>query len=157
MGVWRCSPGGIAVARSHAGLLEEYRRVLPDWIPEDVIGSPYAVAEYSVDPSLGGTKGLAVIRDRLARRGIGLILDFVPNHTARDHAWISTRPDLFVNGRPEDLAREPGNWFEAETFSGRRVIAHGRDPNFPGWTDTAQVDYRNPAAREALANVLRAI
>ena len=157
MGVWRGSPGGVAIARSHGGLLEEYGRVLPDWVPEDVIGSPYAVAEYSVDPLLGGTKGLAVIRDRLARRGIGLILDFVPNHTARDHAWISTRPDLFVNGRPEDVAREPGNWFEAETFSGRRVIAHGRDPNFPGWTDTAQVDYRNSAAREALSNVLAAI
>lgn len=35
-----------------------------------------------VDPSLGGLEGLRVLADDLHRRGMGLILDIVPNHMA---------------------------------------------------------------------------
>ena len=30
-----------------------------------------------------------------------------------------------------------------------RILAHGRDPNFPGWPDTLQLDYANPALQAA--------
>jgi hypothetical protein len=32
----------------------------------------------------------------------------------------------------------------------RRLLAHGRDPYFPGWPDTLQLDYGNPATQEAM-------
>jgi hypothetical protein len=40
---------------------------------------------------------------------------------------------------------------------GKRYVAHGKDPYFPGWTDTAQVEYRRAATRAAMASRLRAI
>ena len=44
MGVWRRSARGRSVAREHPGLQEEFRRALPDYRAEDVVGSPYCVA-----------------------------------------------------------------------------------------------------------------
>ena len=44
---------------------------------------------YEVDEHLGGREGLAHARKELANRGLRLILDFVPNHVAPDHPWVS--------------------------------------------------------------------
>ncbi|OPY87414.1 MAG: maltodextrin glucosidase [Syntrophus sp. PtaU1.Bin208] len=88
MGVWERSPAGIAIANENKGLLEDFHRALSDFNPEDNVGSPYCVRRYTVDGHLGGPEGLAVARRELARRGIKLILDFVPNHVAPDHPWV---------------------------------------------------------------------
>jgi hypothetical protein len=37
---------------------------------------------------------------------------------------------------------------------GKRLLAHGRDPYFPGWPDTLQLDYSNPATQEAMVGEL---
>lgn len=63
----------------------QYKYALPDVSYDDIAGSPYAVAAYRVDESLGGRGGLAAFRQRLRRRGLRLMLDFVPNHVASDH------------------------------------------------------------------------
>jgi hypothetical protein len=106
-----------------------------------------------VDPTLGGDEALAELRRRLSRRGLRLVLDFVPNHLALDHAWVREHPERFVHGSASDLERAPCDYFvEAET-----ILAHGRDPNFPGWTDTVQLDYRRPDTRRAMADVLLSI
>ncbi len=154
MGVWQVGPTGEKIARDHAGLDREYRQVLQDFTPEDVWGSPYAVSEYSVDLRLGGREALGGLRRKLGKRGVGLVLDFVPNHTGLDHSWIGKRPEFYVQGGEEDLEREPENFFAVETASGRRVLAHGKDPYFPGWTDTAQLNYLHRPARRELENVL---
>jgi alpha amylase-like protein len=157
MGVWRGGPKSVEIARVHPGLVEEYTRVLPGWTPEDVLGSPYAVTEYSVDPRLGGTQALAVFRGKLAKSGVGLILDLVPNHTARDNRWVTQKPEFYVQGEKSDLEKSPGDYFEADTAAGKRIVAHGRDPNFPGWTDTAQLNLFHPQARAGMVNVLKTI
>jgi hypothetical protein len=157
MGVWRTGPRAVEKARSLPELEREYRKTLPDFVPGDVIGSPYAVAEYSVDPGLGGPAALAGLRERLAGKGLGLILDFVSNHTALDHPWVEERPDLYVQGDQEALKREPGNFYQARTAAGPRVIAHGRDPYFPGWSDTAQINFLSRPARAACLEVLQTI
>src|SRR5574342_592001 len=59
MGVWERSPKGIQVALNNEGLMSEFRRVLPDFRPQDVVGSPYCVRRYTVDDHLGGPEGLA--------------------------------------------------------------------------------------------------
>ena len=92
MGVWERSPAGIAIALENDGLVESFRRALPDFTTEDVVGSPYCVRDYPVDDHLGGPEGLAAARAALAERGIGLILDFVPNHVAPDHPWTDAQP-----------------------------------------------------------------
>ena len=88
MGVWKRSPAGIAISNQHPGNLFDFHRALPDFKPEDNVGSPYCVADYTVDAQLGGTEGLAIARRELARRGIRLILDYVPNHLAQDLSLI---------------------------------------------------------------------
>ena len=82
------------------------------------------------------------------------MLDFVPNHTGLDSPWIRTQPDFYIQGSEADLAAAPDNYWRAETDQGPRILAHGRDPNFPGWTDTLQLNYANPALQVAqMANL----
>src|SRR5689334_15831754 len=107
MGVWERSPAGLAIAQDDPGLAAGNRAALPDLRPEDVIGSPYCVRDYTVDARFGGAEALAQARARLAERGLGLILDYVPNHVAPDHPWVTERPGCFVAGSEDDLARDP--------------------------------------------------
>src|SRR5215471_14959365 len=46
MGIWERSPAGIVVSNSNEGLLKDFRRTLPDFRPEDNVGSPYCVRRY---------------------------------------------------------------------------------------------------------------
>ena len=91
MGVWQRSPEGLRIALSNPELDAGNRSALPDLRPEDVIGSPYCVRDYVVDERFGGPAALAAARTALAARGLGLILDYVPNHVAPDHAWADSR------------------------------------------------------------------
>lgn len=150
MGVWARSPKSMRIAGGAPNLQKQYALALPDVSPEDVVGSPYSVHGYEVERRLGGTAGLALERERLSRRGIGLILDFVPNHVAADHPWVREHPEYFVQGTGEDLVRAPYDFF----LSGGRIIACGRDPFFPPWTDTAQLNAFDPGFRAAAAETL---
>lgn len=150
MGVWQRSPAGVQVARTLPDLVREYRHALPDYTPDDVVGSPYSVRDYVVDERLGGPEGLAEARAQLARRGVRLLLDYVPNHVALDHPWVTRHPEHLVGGSVEDLARAPDEFVEAAG----RVIAFGRDPNYPPWTDTAQLNAFHPGLRLAAVDTL---
>ena len=157
MGVWKTGRIGLEIATTHSDLAAEYRKVLPDFTTADVGGSPYSISAYEVSTELGGEKELARLRKRLAERGLGLVLDFVCNHTARDHAWTKEHPEYYIQGSPELLEQEPWAWFEVSTKKGKAVLALGRDPMFPPWTDTAQINHMHAGAREALVSVLRQI
>ena len=153
MGVWTRSPFGRAIALEHAGLRKEYDDALPGWTADDVAGSPYCIQAYEPDARMGGWDGLAAARRELNRRGIALLLDFVPNHTAFDHRWVTEHPERYVLGQEDDLRFSP----DAFRRAGGAIIACGRDPYFPPWTDVAQLNYFNPATREAMARELAAI
>src|SRR5512143_905660 len=126
MGVWERSPAGIAISMQNPGLLEDFKRALPDFVAEDNVGSPYCVRRYVVDEHLGGPQGLAAARSSLRERGPRLILDFVPNHVAPDHPWVSEHPQYFIRGNGDDLTSEPASFLA----SGGNVFACGRDPYF---------------------------
>ena len=145
------------MSRSHAEWLAEYRRVLPDFREEDVCGSCFAIRDYRVHEDFGGDEALARLRQRLQRRGLRLVLDFVPNHMAPDHPWVTDHPDFFVTGTEEQLAAAPQNYCRVETGQGTRVLAYGRDPYFDGWPDTLQLNYGNAALQEAMLGELQRI
>ncbi|MEO8594923.1 MAG: alpha-amylase family glycosyl hydrolase [Candidatus Solibacter sp.] len=153
MGVWERSPAAIALANRNAALLEGFRRALPDFHPLDNVGSPYSVRRYEVDQLIGGREGLAMARKELARRGMRLILDFVPNHVAPDHSWAVEHPEYFIQGSLEDLQRDPESFLRV----GDHVIARGRDPYFPAWPDVLQLNGFDrglrQAAEETVANI----
>ena len=107
MGVWRRSPVGQDIARRHEGLRGEYDRTLPGWTDADVVGSPYCISAYEPDDRMGGWPGLAHARRQLRTRGIALIVDFVPNHTAFDHAWVAAHPEWYVLGTEQDAQAAP--------------------------------------------------
>lgn len=151
MGVWTTGPKARACALKE-GVRREYKEALPGWTEQDVGGSPYAIADYCVPPQLGGDLGLQQFRGRLHAAGLKLILDFVPNHLGLDHRWTAERPELFVQSRQH----RPGT-FALETSQGLRRLAHGKDPNFPGWTDTVQLDYRRPGTRQAMIELLLSV
>jgi len=152
MGVWMTGPLCREQALKEPGLLQAYSEALPDWKETDVCGSPYAIADYKVAREFGGDSGLNKFRTRLKARGIKLILDFVGNHLGLDHRWVIERPDLFVQSPTE----VPGT-FAQKAADGIHWLANGKDPYFPPWTDTVQLDYRRPNTRTAMQEVLQSI
>lgn len=157
MGIWERSPASRRIAQSDPQLIASYDRALPGWRPEHVVGSPYAIRAYCPDPELATWGELDDVREKLHRRGVRLILDFVPNHTARDHRWVQTHPEYYVTGTVEDFRQNPTGFFEAKDRGRSNFVAHGKDPYFPAWSDTAQLDYFNPATRTAMIEELRII
>jgi len=153
MGVWERSPAGKAIALANESLVESFRRVLPDFAEADVAGSPYCVREYRVDAHLGGPGALAAAREALARHGLGLILDFVPNHVAPDHPWTEAHPEYLVNGSDDDLERDPASFVRV----GAGVVANGRDPYFTAWPDVVQLNAFSPDLRRAVVATVRSI
>ncbi len=153
MGVWERSPAGIGIAMGNQGLLADFRRALPDFTAADNVGSPYCVRGYAVDARLGGPEGLAVARRALAKLGMGLILDFVPNHVAPDHPWVDGHPDYYIRGDAGDLERDPASFVESDGT----VFACGRDPFFPAWPDVLQLNAFNGGLRAAVIETVKAI
>jgi glycosidase len=153
LGVWQTGEAARRVSRSKPEWLAEYHRVLPDFLESDVCGSCFAVRDYRVHADFGGDAVLARLRERLRRRGLRLILDFVPNHMAPDHRWVESHPEFFIAGTEEKLAEAPQNWARA----GNRILAYGRDPYFDGWPDTFQLNYGNPELPRAMIAELERI
>jgi hypothetical protein len=154
LSVWRTGAAGQQVSRTNAGWRREFEHALPDLREEDIAGSGFAITGYTVHPDLGGDAALERLRRRLAARGLRLMLDFVPNHTALDHPWVEDHPEYYVSGSELDLTRAPQNYAWARRRQGDLLLAHGRDPYFPGWPDTFQLDYGNPATQEAMLGEL---
>ncbi|MBI5386809.1 MAG: alpha-amylase [Verrucomicrobia bacterium] len=152
MGVWTTGAHSRACSRNLPGLRKLCRDLMPGFSVADVLGSPFAIAGYEVARALGGETGLKKFRRRLAQFGLKLILDFIPNHTGLDHPWLREKPELYVQS--PKAARET---FRLDTPAGPCWIAYGKDPYFPGWIDTAQLDYRNPATHTAVLDELRGV
>ncbi|MFN8375779.1 MAG: alpha-amylase family glycosyl hydrolase [Anaerolineae bacterium] len=155
MGIWQRST---AARKSALNYKHEYKSALPDLTDDDVIGSAYAIYAYEVDSHLGGRAALAALRQRLLERGLRLILDFVPNHTAVDAQWTVEHPSYYVQGTPRDLKKRKDVFFEArDAWERSAVLAHGRDPYFPAWIDTAQLNAYDASYRQQAAVTLQDI
>lgn len=150
LSVWQTGQAGQRVSRTNPEWRKEFQETLPDLREDDILGSGFAITGYTVSESLGGDAALARLRQRLGQRGLRLMLDFVPNHTGLDHSWVEDHAEYYIRGTEVDLARAPLNYTWVKRKGGDLLLAHGRDPYFPGWPDTLQLNYGNPATQEAM-------
>jgi 4-alpha-glucanotransferase len=144
----------------------------------EAAASAYSLFDYDIAAELGGWDALKSLKERCAWRGIRLAADMVPNHSGIDSRWVREKPDLFMqlpyppfpgysfNG--EDLSGDSsvGIFLEDHYYSrsdaavvfkrvdrrtgDTRYIYHGNDGTSMPWNDTAQIDFLNPEAREAV-------
>ena len=98
LSVWQTGPGAQQVSRSNADGAREFQETLPDLSEEDIAGSGFAITGYTVHENLGGDAALARLRERLRKRDLKLMLDFVPNHMGLGHPWVEDHPEYFVQG-----------------------------------------------------------
>jgi glycosidase len=114
LSVWQTGPAGRGVSRANALWRKEFQDTLPDLREEDIAGSGFAIQNYTVHRDLGGDAALARLRQRIQKRGLKLMLDFVPNHMAPDHPWVESHPEYFITGTEDLLAREPQNYIRVK-------------------------------------------
>ena len=104
------------------------------------------VSRYQVSADLGGPAALASLRASFATYGLRMMLDFVPNHTATDHALLDGEPDATSTARRDDIARHPEAFFRrraAASSSRTGAIPTSRPGRTrPRWTTAIAPDAR---------------
>lgn len=146
LSVWQTGEAGRQISINHPGWKEGFKADIPDLTDDDICGSGFAIKDYALHTSFGKPEALIRLKQRLNERGLKLMLDMVPNHTAIDHHWVESHPEYFVQGDEKSISNAPQNFLRV----GEKIFAHGRDPYFDGWPDTLQLNYGNPAFREAM-------
>jgi hypothetical protein len=144
----------------------------------EAAASAYSLFDYEIADNLGGWDALINLRKRCWQRGIRLASDMVPNHTGMDGRWVIEHPDYFITAKDcpfpgysfsgENLSQDGrvSIFLEDHYYSKsdcavcfKRVdnqtgdvtyIYHGNDGTGMPWNDTAQIDFLNPTAREAV-------
>ncbi|MCL2214313.1 MAG: alpha-amylase family glycosyl hydrolase [Treponema sp.] len=163
--------------RSHAS------KTIKQWTGNpEAAASAYSLYDYDIAGELGGWGALVSLRERCMRRGIRLGSDMVPNHTGIDSRWINEHPDRFLqlpyppfptynyncgnlSGRDDITVQIEEHYFSRsdaavvfkriDNRTGEtRYIYHGNDGTSMPWNDTAQIDFLNPEAREAVIRTI---
>lgn len=106
---------------------------------KDPLGSPYSVRDYrAINPGFGTAADFRTLVRAVHAREMKLILDWVPNHTAWDHVWVTEHPD-----------------FHVRNDSGGLTVPRDDKGKLTDWTDVAQLDYRNPDLRREMIAAMR--
>lgn len=142
MGVWKLGQYSLSRATDATMRKYSYGPNLPDYTFDDIIGSPYAVVDYVVNPEIGTDEDLILLKQKLNSMGLRLMLDFVPNHSAVDAPWVNSNPNLYVL-----VPKGTSKPYDPDAYLPNGV-ANGKDPYFSAWSDTAQWNYWNPETRK---------
>jgi glycosidase len=96
------------------------------------LGSYYSVRDYrAINPEFGTMEDFKMMVNKAHELGMKVIIDWVANHTAWDHAWVNEYPEFY------DID-STGNMYAPF-----------------GWEDVVQLDYVNDALRDAMIGELK--
>jgi len=155
MGIYKESDA----SRQHAQKWSfQSRYALPDLDPNrDVAGSPFAIPEYIPSPSIAKNwEDWDKTVDFLHENHKKVIIDFVPNHFALDCELAKTHPEYFIQGSESQYYSSPDFYFPLQAADQKTYyLAHGKDPNFPSWADTLQLNYGVPELNQEMASTLK--
>jgi glycosidase len=103
------------------------------------LGSPYAARDYrAINPAYGSAADFRALVRAVHARGMKLILDWVPNHTAADHPWVREHPDFYFRNERGDPS-----------------VPRDAEGKLTDWTDVVQLDYGNPQVRREMIAAMR--
>ena len=132
--------------------------------PSPLLDGGYDVSDFEgVDPRFGDLATVDRLVTEAHGRGLKVIIDFVPNHTSDQHPWFresrasrhNPKRDWYV-WRDGQAGAAPNNWTSmmsgpawTQDASTGQYFYHAFLPEQP------DLNWRNPAVRDAMADVLR--
>jgi alpha-glucosidase len=132
--------------------------------PSPLADAGYDVADYrDVHPLLGTLADFDRLAAEVHRRGLKLILDFVPNHTSDQHPWFvesrssrhNPKRDWYIWRDPAPDGGPPNNWMSyfgpawtLDPTTGQYYFHQFR-------SEQPELNYGNPAVLEAMLGNLR--
>ena len=127
--------------------------------PSPMADFGYDVADYcGIDPLFGTMEDFDRLLAEVHRRGLKMILDFVPNHTSDQHPWfLESRSSRDNPKRDWYLWRdEPNNWLSNFGGSGwDRDETTGQYYYHSFLKQQPDLNWRNPAVKAAMFDALR--
>ena len=97
--------------------------------------SPYCISDYkAVAPEFGTIDDFKHLAQVCHEHGMGIILDWVANHTAWDHPWVKEHPDWYTHDEKADTIIHPRPW---------------------DWFDVADLNYDNQDMRTAMIDAMK--
>ncbi len=155
MGIYKESEA----SRQHAKKWSfQSRYALPDLDPDkDVAASPFAIPEYYPNPLVAENwEYWDKMVDYLHENNKKVIIDFVPNHLALDSQLAKTHPEYFIEVSEPQYQSNPDFYYPVlASDHTTHYLAHGKDPNFPSWADTLQLNYALPEVHQYMSDLLQ--
>lgn len=103
------------------------------------LGSYYSISDYTaINPEFGDSADFRALVAAAHGLGMKVILDWVANHTAFDHEWVTQHRDFYT-------LRDDGTISYARDNDGRET----------DWTDVADLNYDNPALAQAMIGEMK--
>jgi glycosidase len=155
MGVWKTSEISKSISINEEFLRDFINKTNLD--PSAIYASPYSVLRYTLDEFFGFEWELKALKEKLNSFGMQLFLDFVSNHIAIDSDFANDCVECLVCGDEIDYQNNKDLFCTKRIGDKVYYIAHGRDPNFPAWKDTIQLNYFNPLTRQKMIEELKKI
>jgi alpha-glucosidase len=138
---------------------------LSPFYPSPMADFGYDVADYcDVDPMFGSLADFDRLVSEAHKRGIKIIVDYVPNHTSDQHRWFiesrssrdNPKRDWYIWRDPNPDGSPPNNWGSFFGGPAWTLDAHtGQYYMHQFVKEQPELNWRNPEVQDAMLDVLR--
>jgi alpha-glucosidase len=133
--------------------------------PSPMADFGYDISDYTgVDPLFGTMEDFDALISAAHGSGLKVILDLVPNHTSSQHPWFvesrssrdNPKRDWYIWRDPRPDGSAPNNWLSEFGGSGWEYDATTGQYYYHAFlAQQPDLNWRNPAVREAIYDVMR--